>query len=332
MKIETSLLVEVHPAKTRCYYGAMDVKNILFEELFNKVNNLDFNNLSKDDKQLIEQYQAVNKMSVHINTIIPERFSKELQQLKNKANMLYKSYCISDSCNYMTQDGLDGLLDSVKPIKKKILQIVGEIYDNWEEVVKCAAETLSKASKGVLSYEDSLNVVKQKLPTKDAFKHSYRNICAYIYGPINTNFRHISGDSEIITDGKEVIACELDEIIRDMYISVLKSLDEVLTTEKMMDANPNGIYRPRKRINAAIKKINRICHILKDDETEKIVEMLEDIYNSPEIDTFFFLDVESVAKKIMDKLIKTGLLELNDYPADLKSFTKELYVKALQLS
>ena len=117
-----------------------------------------------------------------------------------------------------------------------------------------------------------------------------------------------------------------------MYISVLKSLDEVLTTEKMMDANPNGIYRPRKRINAAIKKINRICMVLKDDETEKIVEMLEDIYNSPEIDTFFFLDIESVAKKIMDKLIKTGLLELNDYPTDLKSFTKEIYVKSVQLS
>lgn len=329
MKIETNLLVEVHPAKTRCYHGAMDVRAILFEELFNKVRNLDFNNLSRSDEQLIQQYNAVNKMSVRMNTIIPEQFSKELQQLKNKANTLYRSCCISDSCNYMTQDGLEELLDSIKPIKKKILQIVDEIYDNWEDVVKCAAETLSKASKGVLSCEDSLKVVEQKLPTKDLFKNSYKDICSYIYGPINTNFRHVSDDN-IITEGVEIVRYELDSVIRDIYVSALKSLDEVMATQSLM--NTGGVYHPRKRINATIKKIEKISNLLKDEDTKKIIEALEDIYEMKEANTFFFLETKTAMKKMLDKLMKTNLLTLDDYPEDLKYFTKEEFEATLQLA
>lgn len=292
-------LVAVYPIRTRTLKGSFSIKKILFKSLFEQIEQLDWNCLNNEDRELIERYKALDAVDAKIKSFLPKDKINALMSVQNKARVFYKGLCIDDEVPYMTMENYEELKVGILPFVEECNNIIKGIVDEWGYVKYSLKVELKKIEKNLT--EKDIEMIVNAIPSPEKFKKSYDKAFLYECRGIEANKQVIDFASGTVRGGEAAIMDELNTLIEKKLKHSIEVLDATLYG--FYHKNDKQICRMRKTIKALARQLIKSTSFLGNVSLENIANKLNSLCKI-ENDYELTMEAEMVGKTIIDMLLK----------------------------
>ncbi len=269
-------VVEVTPCRKRSIKGSFDVKKIVYKELWDKVRLIqDWSNLTSEEIELVERARKVDKMDIKVKTFLPANYLQEIKTLESRAATILDSYCLNGS-NYMNKDKVKNFISDIKPLTMQMEAIIDKIVKNWGMVEDTAADLIFTIADGAITEEEARVIAKKKIPKMGTFTKSYANCFCYRQQPLvkSLSLLNIADDSSM--NGNDFHLGEIRGAFIFQLEEALVALDDILY-QQSLEFMEKKQTRPKRKINACLKQLNKFKGIIETKEYFYILQKLEEL-------------------------------------------------------
>ena len=305
IKIPEGLLegiYEIERTPSKSSKLGIDVKDVVYKELIEKAEAIDFGNMSKEEEKIMETMRACSSLSVKKKSLLPEETYRKIKQLEEKERRLLSEYTILPELKLISSESFENFAQADQEILAEIKATVAEAAEKWDEIENEGAEWLERVSQGALSIEECAAIISRKIPSKEAFVNSYECKFRYKLTPIAEGI--CFGNEAGVSASSVEYYCEIIENVqRETLWEVVLLIDSMLFRKENVEKK----LLPRKTVGAAKKKLEALNKGLGNETIASLVDDMQEILDSED---FLICDLsEDAAYKILRIMLASGYLD-----------------------
>lgn len=298
VKTMNDMFVIMVPKSSRAIRGEVNIKKYLYKDVTNPFKDgKKEEDFTDEDKEMLERFRAVKKVSAVIKSFLPDQYKNELFDYQYQVRKAFKEHCISPNLSYMTREASEHFKSFVKEIVQRQDQTLTRICSDWDLIEDEFKRQLALAVKGIT--DDEMAKAMCALPTPEQFKASYDNTFVFQTMGFDNCTTEIDFRSDKIKTAQEVAEEDFKEIIGGAMAETMNYLDivsvaiakgEIAPRTKALVPDIHTRLREKTIFtgNIHIEAIAAKCELMPQylNDADALPELVEDIAT----DIYYLLD------------------------------------------